>query len=784
MVKSIPQLSLKAVYPHPTPEINLNTCGDTDCGNFGVRPNFSLPVFKGSGAAQRKLLASVKLPALATGTGAYSLTSENKKFRISQAFEYQNDPRAWDDGREIICHHQKGNRECGIGFNILSNEHLLEEIDRLRTQNGLLEGPVCGHCGARYIDRSEEFIFNGTHGTLSAEGNRRREKAAGFRMIHKPCKGKPGARISTTLDHQGQKKQHDNVRLLRTLVNGASINDLARLLSDPDTGKKCGVSRIYSRIFWLEKTMLAFERAKLREWKEQKEASGAFNHMRIAHDDVIISINWESRQDRRLTPLTCSVSADIRSGYVFRIDANFDTRVDPASFFEEHYINENQQLTNIRQQYTRISSGKVVSAPMMQFQRPSGRFDEAAFFASAECSWRVFSDRIERAYEDDIAAGVPLPPDLQTKLDHARDRRTLIDDVRNGYFGLGDVDRDFRGSFKGIVVKPTYTKAAHLTCLREMLPSGKITLIGEREASMIRVVPHIFRDLIEDDLFEWMVVAFDKEATTPTTQARIKKFDKAFEHFSEQEIVKAGVDVPRYELLRRFCSRFLEPAVNFDRQGNAQPFSAANFQSAQFPQFWAKSPVQHFGETEKAVGFPIIRKKYRKSLRSVGFNQDIQDDDLRDALARRILYTTIQPVSAFMNSLRTRISPTKRAGGKSTRTGPSYINGAVFNPAVLIAMLSIYRVYYNWFEARQYVGTGSVDKGTTDVEIGVSSVRVPGSLAVVQVPKRRAITPVMRTPAMRLGADVENQKAPDPRRVLYRPWLFHGTPLWRKFETR
>ena len=77
--------------------------------------------------------------------------------------------------------------------------------------NGLLEGPVCGHCGTRYLERPKEFTSNGTHGTLKPNGNRRKEKPAGFRIIHRPCKGKPGARISATLDHQGQKKQHDNV---------------------------------------------------------------------------------------------------------------------------------------------------------------------------------------------------------------------------------------------------------------------------------------------------------------------------------------------------------------------------------------------------------------------------------------------------------------------------------------------------------------------------------------------------------------------------------------------
>lgn len=149
-----------------------------------------------------------------------------------------------------------------------------------------------------------------------------------------------------------------------------------------------------------------------------------------------------------------------------------------------------------------------------------------------------------------------------------------------------------------------------------------------------------------------------------------------------------------------------------------------------------------------------------------------------------MLNATLQPVSAFMNSLRTRTSPAGRAGGRSARNGPSYINGASFNPAVLVAILNIYRVYYNWFEPRQYVGSGSAGSETSEVEKGFSSVRIPGSDKVVQIPKRRATAPVMRTPAMRLGVDERQDKAPDPRRLFYRPWLFHGTPLWKKFETR
>lgn len=787
MVESVPQLWLRALYPPILSKINLNTCADPDCGNFGVSPDFEIPVFKGPNAQERRQAAATSVSALTTGLGKYTLNGDDKHTRVSKAFEYQAEPCAWDDGRDMICHHQKKNSTCEISFNVMSNKHFSDELDRLLTQNGLLAGPTCGHCGIRYIDCPEEFIFNGTHGKLKAT-SRREEKPSGFRIIHKPCKGKSGARISVSMDHQSQVVKRDNVRLLRNIVNGSGINDIRRLLTDPDTGKKIGVSRLYSRIFWLEKTLLAFERAKLKEWKSRQEKSGRFSHMRIAHDDVVISVNWESKIDRRLTQLWFTVSADIRSGYVFRIDANFDPQVDPAKFFEENYLDEDGAPNNIRKEYIR-SSGERFTAPLLHFQRPSGRFDEPALFASAEGSWRVFSERLNKAYEDEIAHGFPLPTEVEEGLTHARQRRAVIDEIREGYFGFKDTNRDFRGSFQGMMVKPTYTKAAHLACLKEMMPKGKITLVGEQEAAMGRVVPHVFRDLIRDDLFEWIVISFDKKASNPINAVRIADFKDAFETFKDNRLSNSKEDIPNYKLLEMFCAQYLATKFGTDRFGGKYEFATENFQSLQYPQVWIQSPVQHYGETNKVIGFPVLRKKYRTKLKGLAFDQEVRDVELRAALSRRILKATIQPVSAFMGSLRGRTSHTERAGGKGSRNGPSYINGAVFNPAVLIAILNIYRIYYNWFELRQYVGTAAAGDGTAPVAKGVSSVRIPGSNDMIQVPKRRAKTPVLRTPAMRLGADLvpkdsKQPKTPDPRRVLYRPWLFHGTPLWRRFEVR
>ncbi|MFC3616109.1 hypothetical protein ACFORG_20380 [Lutimaribacter marinistellae] len=429
--KSLPNLSLQQLYPAIVGSINLNCCGDPDCGNFGVAPDYTHHGFIGRNATARRQKAYLHDPALASGRGRYTITGDIEAQVVSTALEYADDPHQWEDGKRLLCRHRAGNRDCDVSFGILSNQHLSAEIDRLRTQNGSLEGPACGACGRRYLDNPSEFIFNGTHGKMAPGKNGRKSKASAFRLIHQPCKGQPGARFTVSLDHQQQENKHDNVRLLRALVNGASINSLRRLLADPDTGKKAGVSRVYNRIFWLEKVLLAFEQAKLKEWKE-------------------------------------------------------DAAAKPMAF--------------------------------------------------------------------------------------------------------------------------------------DVLP---------------------------------------------------------------------------------------------------------------------------------------------------------QDPELLSALSRRYLRATIQPVSAFMNAMRERLNPTKRAGGRSSRNGPSYINGASFNPAVLFAFLNIYRVYYNWFEARPYASHEAKEDANPAMG-GSRTIKRPGSDDTIEVPQRRKKTPALDTPAMRLGADTRKttrttQRPMDPRRVLYRP---------------
>jgi len=221
---------------------------------------------------------------------------------------------------------------------------------------------------------------------------------------------------------------------------------------------------------------------------------------------------------------------------------------------------------------------------------------------------------------------------------------------------------------------------------------------------------------------------------------------------------------------------------------------------------------------------------------------------------------TLQPVSTFQNALRKRVSIVERAGGGSARKGSSYINGSAYNPRVLIAMLNIWRIHYNFFDWQTYASpdeeekaaaekdesaTSGNDGGTTPEKEedttdsgdakAVRRLRVPGTDETIEVPLRRKTRVRRTTPAMRMGVhsaqysippslrsdeevedSAEGTRGPDevqqetlqdgespepvkrkkdrrrddrPRlpnlsRILYQPWLFHGTPMWSKLQGR
>jgi hypothetical protein len=157
-------------------------------------------------AAPAPLLAAASRPraallsnSAAAGLGRYRLSKlGDDHTRVSRAFEYAADHLTWTDGRELRCQAKRDHGTCESAFEILSNAHLADEIARLEGYNGILEGPACRACGQRYLEAPHEFGFNGANSKRAPRKGAGTAGAKGIRLVHRPCRGKKGARFTVS----------------------------------------------------------------------------------------------------------------------------------------------------------------------------------------------------------------------------------------------------------------------------------------------------------------------------------------------------------------------------------------------------------------------------------------------------------------------------------------------------------------------------------------------------------------------------------------------------------
>ena len=779
---------LTDLYPQST-DSNLNTCGNPDCWNFGIKPNS--PAERKSYWQGKKLdLPDEQMTFLARhGQGSYKLAGADRKHRrTTKVLKYEQNPHAWIDQRTIRCQGLTfDDSVCNSGFSILSHEHLTEEANRLRNHNGVLDGPSCGACGTRFLECPEEFTMSGAH-QRTKDRNGRPLKATGapkaVRVLHKPCKGKKGARITISLPHHRQKTSKDNLSILNALINSAGILDVQRMLGSAAMGQKIGISRIYDRIKWFEQIFLAYEREMLRRWREKQSKKKKPVEHRLSHDDIVLSVNWETASDRRNTQLNCAITADADSGFVYRLDVDFDPNVAPLDLFNEVYLDEDGQPKNLSKDYPGTKFG---SAPLFSWQRPTGRLHEPHFFAACVNEFRVFHKKAERLMPTQTNEQRAHQSEVLARVEGEINKVKLIGE---DWFGFQSETEDTRGSFKGMTTRDTYTKAAHFILVKEMLPPGPIVLTTEQEATLPAILPHIFEEEIKRDQFTWLAMSFNKNAKKPEILRKVKEYRDQrwnFRNFGMYDGRFTLETDPQF-ITREYIRENMSTAV---KPGKVEvPYPNSNYRVPMFPKLWIRSPTQASGELDKVVGFPIVRKGLRRQLKGIPFNATEFDEEVREELAELVFKATLQPASTFMNSLRVRLSAAERAGGGGARVGGSYIPGAVFNPRVLISLLNIFRVHYNFFELRPYATP--YEEISTAPQEPVKKVpralRIPGTDEWIDLAPKASKTPERKTPAMRHGMNAHTRRktgeiaVPDLHRLIYRPWLYAGTKVGAKLD--
>ena len=216
---------------------------------------------------------------------------------------------------------------------------------------------------------------------------------------------------------------------------------------------------------------------------------------------------------------------------------------------------------------------------------------------------------------------------------------------------------------KGMQVIDSYTMMAHFIYLKELLSStSELTLYNDDENGISNVIKNVFRSRILDDNLEAFIVSIDKEIKSKTRKNREKASEDAA---SEFKIFKSE---------NPSLSDFKAKEAFFEDKWD--DFKITNKMK------WHTHPTPSAEEPGKAVHWITERDGIR-----------------RDKISPLMVMATLNATDRPFQSLRRRITFFERsistASGART-TGAKWNGYATYNPAVLVKVLEIFRIYYNF----------------------------------------------------------------------------------------
>lgn len=322
--------------------------------------------------------------------------------------------------------------KCGICGEILplrSNLAIVEEVYRL----------------VSYLNEPDEVACPNTacikHGiTLS-------EDPKNYAQFGKTAAGTPRWRCNTcrkTFTFGGkstrrQRKTHKNRDVFALLMNKTPLNRMAEITG---LDKKT----LYGKVDFIHRQCLAFAAD-----RERSLAKGGFElpKMYVSVDRQSFIVNWSSRKDRRNVQMNAIASADLKTGYVFGMNLNFDGSLDPDVVERDAIAIEDYHRAAPYRRYARV-----------WLQRD---FDEAVATSVTAAAKKTAKAAAKARGTDELSA--------QIVAEYAS--ASARDDVEQSE----EQDRDLALPALGMQVHEQYTLYAHFLVIARLLAKAPVVRV-------------------------------------------------------------------------------------------------------------------------------------------------------------------------------------------------------------------------------------------------------------------------------------------------------------------
>lgn len=279
--------------PAPFGGLNVNFCKNPKCANFGV---------------PETLHRTKRAPGTPPQPGDYSLVAAGK-------------------GKPLL--------KCGLCAETLpmrSNQGVQEELDRVMAYLVESDEPSCLNEACT--------LFTVPFSMAAGAYVQRGKTAAGTQRYRcNACKKTfSGAGKST----KKQRMPHKNRDVMALLISKMPVRRMAWYT-------QLDRRSVYDKLEFLHQQCQLFVGDRERRLEQMK-----LPKLYLATDRQVLAVNWSKRKDRRNVTLQAIATADLRSGYVFGMDLNFDPSVDQDALALEVAANGDAALAQPYRRYARL----------------------------------------------------------------------------------------------------------------------------------------------------------------------------------------------------------------------------------------------------------------------------------------------------------------------------------------------------------------------------------------------------------------------------------------------
>jgi len=564
--------------PAPFGGLDLNHCKNPACGNFGVPETVDRPIRSSGQPAQ---------------PGDYVLVAAGKNKPILKCLL------------------------CSETFPMRSNRAVHEELTRLMAYLEPSNDPSCNN---------EDCVLFDVPAPLAGDL---------YVQFGKTAAGTPRFRCGACLKTftgigkaaKRHRMPHKNREVFSLLINKSPFRRMAEVTGlSPQT--------LYDKLDFIYHQCMWFQGARERPLLEGIKLPKLY----LATDRQTLAVNWSNRKDKRNITLQAIATADLKSGYVFGMNLNFDASMNLDEVEAEVHINGDEYLAQ----------------PYRRFARLWLRADYAEAVAEAMGRKAIKKSKAKKKAEDALTA----------KIEAGYDDAEAREDVEEVHlFGP-----DEALPTTGVEVRDQYTVYAHFLMMERLIGHApKVRFYMDQDSGFRAAFMSAFHRQIKSRRADGWFVSILKETTVEQKRRAVKNAKKRL-----HAAMAARPGLTQREVEIEMTLEEMSRMATIGKWGDR----------------WLTHPVPTKAEPDKRLCW----------LTNIGLLADEGETqaDVQRHAAHLFLKGSLHAIDRFFMQTRRRLSLAERAYPSSSTERRMWHGYAAYQPHNLSRALTIYKVAHNY----------------------------------------------------------------------------------------